>query len=576
MSKSAGKSNKKLSGEVTRRTPEVDRKKGDIKKAGGIKKTAEMVPWEWSHTVAFWGLAVLLFFSNYFKALYFPAQQERALIFAAIVFWFAWLWQWSQQDNGFLNSPLDYFALAFPAVYLISAFQAANYGLAVDEAVKATLCFMVYLAASRLVRNERDIVTVLNVIYMSAIGVALAGLAAATNIIHINRGFLDGRICSVFQYPNTLASYLLAVALIGLYLWRRAAAVETSKHIIQYLYAAANFLILAVFIGTKSQGGFLVFLFVFILFFIVIPKVDRAPVFIHFVTCCLFSALTMWGFLHAAAGGKTGLAWLWILLGLICAPAAHLLYNFGASKGLSHWIAGHKKIVLAAFLLFVVICLAGAAVYAAGHGDMVRAGIEKIRLRNAAERMYFYHDALKMFRERPILGWGGGGWDEAYRAYQSYFYNSDKVHGYYFQVLVETGIVGLLALLAVWAGFLHLTHRLYHQAKTNYAGRFLISVITVSAVSLGLHAAIDFDLSLSALALVLWTMFGLARGAGIYSGAGAAGKKSGKHVAPRYVAPAGVLAALILVIACAASLALAGNYSARVGTRVQSQNVNQS
>jgi len=537
-----------------------------------------------SHTLAFWGLAVLLFFSHYFKALYFPPQQERAFIFAAVIFWFAWLWKWSRRDNIFLANPLDLFALLFPAAYLFSAFRAANYGLAVDEVVKATLYFLIYWSASRLVRNEKDIVTILQVIYLSAAGVALAGLAAATDMIYITRGFLDGRIYSVLQYPNTLASLLAAVTLIGLYLWRKAGAVGTGsplagtkfKCINQYLYAAANFLLFAVFIGTKSQGGFLVFLVAITLFFIVIPKGDRAPVFIHFVTFCLFSSLTMWRFLTAVADGKTGLAWLWIFLGLVFVLAAQWLYNYYEGRGLPRWFFTYKKVVLAAFLLLAVACFVGTGIYAGGHSDIVKTGIEKIHSRSAIERMYFYHDALKMFRERPILGWGGGGWDEAYRAYQSYFYNSDKIHGYYFQVMVETGVIGLLTLLGIWASFLKLTHRLYHGAKTNDAGKFLVSVVTVPAVSLGLHAAIDFDLSLSSLALVLWTMFGLASGAGIYSGAGVEDKKSKKYVPPNYVVPVIVSAASILVIVFAGSLASAGNYSAQVGTKVQIQNVGKS
>jgi tetratricopeptide (TPR) repeat protein len=441
------------------------------------------------------------------------------------------------------------------------------------------LYFLVYWLASRLIRNEKDIITILRVIYTSAIGVALAGLAAATGIINITKGVIDGRLCSVLQYPNTLASYLLAVMFIGLYLWRRAQKTETGrpfagiKNINQYMYAAANFLIFAVFIGTKSQGSFLVFLFAIVLFFIVIPKGDRLPVFVHFVIFSLFSSTAIWLFLRAVADGKMVLAWLWVLLGLITVIAAQLLYNFSESKGLQGWISEHKNIILAAISLIILACFIGAVVYACSHSDIVRMGIEKIRLRNATERMYFHKDALKMFMERPVLGWGGGGWEEAYHAYQSYFYNSDKVHGYYFQVMVETGIIGILVLLGAWACFLHLIHRIYHQDD---AKKFLLCVIMIPAVSLGLHAAIDFDLSLSAVALVLWTMFGLTRGIWLYYGAGAEEKKRKKHVPPNYTVPVIILGVSIIVVIFTGSLVMAGNYSAQVGTKVQSQSVNQS
>ena len=111
---------------------------------------------------------------------------------------------------------------------------------------------------------------------MSAVGVALAGLATATGLVQIRDGFLDGRIYSTFQYPNALASYLAAATLTGLYLWRRAGTPGSNGKVVNslikgmpnwltwtklspYLYAAGNFLLFAVLLGTKSNGGLMVF-----------------------------------------------------------------------------------------------------------------------------------------------------------------------------------------------------------------------------------------------------------------------------------------------------------------------------
>jgi hypothetical protein len=246
------------------------------KKSAPVKKIPDSDQWEIIHSIAFWGLAILLFLPPYFRGLFFQPEQERALIFGAVIFWFAWLWKWSKRDNSFLSHPLDYFVLAFPAVYLVSAFQAANYGLAVDEVVKTTLYFLVYWLASRLVRDEKDITTILHVIYISAIGVALAGLATATGIINIKDGFLNGRIYSSFQYPNALASYLALAVFLGLFFWLKNGSLNLGSTIRDrnvlkllpawllrvrpygYLYGAANFLLLAVLFGTRSRGGLLV------------------------------------------------------------------------------------------------------------------------------------------------------------------------------------------------------------------------------------------------------------------------------------------------------------------------------
>lgn len=550
--------------------------------------------WEYAHSIAFWGLAVLLFLTPYFRGLFFAPEQERALIFAAVFFWFACLWKWRNRDYNFISHPMDYFVLAFPFIYLVSALQAANYGLAVDEVVKTTLYFIIYWMASRLVRNEKDIVNILYVIYFSAIGVALAGLATATGIIHINDGFLERRIYSTFQYPNALASYLAAVVFIGLYLWHRTGPPDSEgiadgavlkgisgrlsiDNIKNYLYAAGFFLLLTVFIGSKSKGAFIIFSIVFVLYMIGLPKGRRVPVFTNFMLAAIPSLIAIWFFLSNAVSKNMGMAWLWIFVGLALVMAGQAFHGFIERRGLYQWIAAHRNLILAAVLLIVVSCCIGAGVYISGHSDSIKNLAEELRLRNATERMYFFQDAIKMFKERPIIGWGGGGWEEAYRAYQGYYYNSNEVHGHYFQIMVEVGIIGILVMLGIWASFLYACHRLYHGARENTDKRFLVLTVTIAALSIGLHAVIDFDLSLSALALVLWTLFGIIRGILIYSSTPAVKEKKGKNfVKLNYPVLAAISVAPVLLVIFAGSLTIASNYASEAGKYIQAKNASQS
>lgn len=562
------------------------------KKSAVVKKTPENDQWEIVRATAFWGLAILLFLPPYFRGLFFQPEQERALIFAAVIFWFAWLWKWSKRDNEFLSHPLDYFVLAFPIVYLISAFQAANYGLAVDEVVKATLYFLVYWLASRLIKDEKDITTILQVIYISAIGVALAGLATTTGIIHILDGFKEGRIYSSFQYPNALASYLAAVMFIGFYLWRRAGSPELGRSTVgsaikgaptwlnldslnQYLYVAGNFLLFAVLLGTKSNGGLLVFSIILILFIIGLPKGNRIPLIIHFILIGIPSFLAIWQFLSAVAGGKMDLAWLWVFIGLALALAGQKLYAFGEERRFVDWVNNHRIHLSVAVIISII--LAGVAVYVVLSGNAEL--IEKIktyhlRLRDVIERAYFFSDALRMIQDRPLLGWGGGGWQEAYRSYQSYLYDSNQVHSYYLQVGVETGVLGILVVLGMWASFLLAAHRAFH-GQQNEGHRLLVWIITMAALSIGVHAVIDFDLSLSALFLVLCSLFGMVRSFDkIMRQSGESIKRKKSYVAPNNAMLIGASILSILIIFFAGSLAAAGNYAKQASAYLQMQNIN--
>lgn len=478
----------------------------------------------WADQAAFWGVALLLFFPPFFRGLFFATEQSRALVLAAALFWLAWWGKHSRRDYVFLSHPLDYFVLALPLAYLAAAAGAVNYGLAVDEIVKNVLYFLVYWLVVQLVREQADLSRFLHVIYLAAVGAALAGLATATGLVNIKDGFLNGRIYSSFQYPNALASYLALAAFLGLFFWQKngplplAAAItdRTLQKMLPdrllnlrpfgYLYAAANFLLLAVLFGTKSRGGLLITGAVFVLYIAGLPWQKRLPVLAHALLAGGLGYVFIHLFINSAGSKQMGVAWLWIGAGLAAAILAQAAYNFFSSRRPPAWLNERAKAgrVLAGLLG----CLAAAGgAFAAFRPELLQKIISFNYLRNAFERTYFIKDALAMLKTRPVLGWGGGGWEEAYRSFQGYLYNSNEVHSYYFQVAVETGVLGLLAVLGIWAAFFWTAHRAYRAAAAGVERKTLVWTLFAGALAVGGHALIDFDLSLSALTIALWTVF---------------------------------------------------------------------
>jgi len=72
---------------------------------------------------------------------------------------------------------------------------------------------------------------------------------------------------------------------------------------------------------------------------------------------------------------------------------------------------------------------------------------------SASGRFTFYKDAFKIIKDYPIIGAGGGGWASLYFGYQSHLYWSNQVHNYFMQVWIETGTLGLLAVISLWIMF---------------------------------------------------------------------------------------------------------------------------
>ncbi|MDN5332062.1 MAG: hypothetical protein PWP45_1287 [Tepidanaerobacteraceae bacterium] len=129
-------------------------------------------------------------------------------------------------------------------------------------------------------------------------------------------------------------------------------------------------------------------------------------------------------------------------------------------------------------------------------------------------RLSFYKDALKMIKDRPVVGWGGGGWKAAYFAYQSYRYFTTEVHSFFLQLMVETGILGLIAFLAV--PVLIIRNIALNKVDDPACTAVNWSVLSSAFAILG-HSAVDFNLSLSAVAMYLWVLFGLAAAEGASS-----------------------------------------------------------
>ena len=70
---------------------------------------------------------------------------------------------------------------------------------------------------------------------------------------------------------------------------------------------------------------------------------------------------------------------------------------------------------------------------------------------NAIQRTVFFEDGMKLFAQSPVIGNGLGSFENAIKGIQSFYYETKYVHNHYIQVLLDTGVVGLLAYLAIFA-----------------------------------------------------------------------------------------------------------------------------
>lgn len=68
---------------------------------------------------------------------------------------------------------------------------------------------------------------------------------------------------------------------------------------------------------------------------------------------------------------------------------------------------------------------------------------------NAIQRLVFFHDGMKLFRQSPVIGLGMGAYENGIKSVQSFYYETKYAHNHYIQALVDTGVIGLILFLAL-------------------------------------------------------------------------------------------------------------------------------
>jgi O-antigen ligase len=144
-------------------------------------------------------------------------------------------------------------------------------------------------------------------------------------------------------------------------------------------------------------------------------------------------------------------------------------------------------------------------------------------------RVSIDRDCLKMFAQRPLLGWGLGVFPEVYPQFRSFYSNFviDKAHNDYLQLLVETGATGFAVmvwfLLSVYRAAIRRVRTWPADLNSEVALAALLGVTGILV-----HSSVDFNLQIPANAALFFVLcvvasmdprFGLHRSGYRYSSA---------------------------------------------------------
>ncbi|HZK43155.1 MAG TPA: O-antigen ligase family protein [Syntrophomonadaceae bacterium] len=463
----------------------------------------------WLPIATFIALGILIFYPPFFRGLFFKEDMFLYHIFTAVVFTLIWVYKIYKKDYTFLKTPLDWAILAYAGAYLLSLIGAVHPGEAFYGFLKVLNYFMVYWMVTQLVKDYKTYENILKVLLAAGTSVAMIGILAATGYSNYPSAF-DGRvILSTLQYPNTTAAYLAVISLVAITM-----LVIEKRLLTKIIYLTTTFLMMLVILCSLSKGAWLIFIIGGLLLLIGMPGLHKIKSLYNLGIAFIAALITYSKFYPAIRAEEPAI--LYLLIGFLIVILGQLAWE---GFRLLNKKAGLKTTIITISLIGLVTLGAGSMFLLGGDDSTFKAEDitnELSRFTNISDSSYtaradFIRWGVAIVKDYPINGTGAGGWNALYHQYQDYLTFTTEAHNHFIQVWVEAGTIGLIAFISIWGLLIFSTYKTYRREKEkgNLQGQVLIWGTFTAAIALGVHAAMDFDLSLAAIALLLWILFAL-------------------------------------------------------------------
>lgn len=240
--------------------------------------------------IVFTLLCMLLFFPPFFKGLFF---ENEILITHILSFGLFIIYLTNKITKGekiAFNSPFDYIGVFFIIAYLFPIVfkQWADLRDAIGVTLRHANFFVVYLMVKEYAQEEKHKNWMLDVFITSGVGIAIIGLLGAAGYVNLQDVVLGNRISSTFQYPNTLAAFLMTLFF-----------VTTGKQALEEklwkknLYAAAGFIMAFTFIFTYSRTAWVMLPVFAIAYLAILPSENRLKTLFYYIAVGLPSLLLL-------------------------------------------------------------------------------------------------------------------------------------------------------------------------------------------------------------------------------------------------------------------------------------------
>lgn len=412
-----------------------------------------------------------------------------------------------------------------PVTYVLALISAASHYYAMNAVLIQCLYAMVFVICLYLLQNKRansiletTIITVAYIIVLFGLfnwlgqGKTVSAMVGWFTATVINGQYnqavwvdaIGPRLASVFQYPNTYAAFLMAFFFVSVF------AITRSKR--WYSHAIHGFMLVPMVVSillTLSRGALM---FLPVVFIILLLFLKPAKQILWILYCLIATVATLaiakpvtdlgqqfhlgqisnsakgWGYVFGASLIVAALTWV---IQRYFAPLLETRTERWSGKRLSSLWLPLSSIAVVLILAFLLLGTSLKNVLPENISN--RLNNINLQQHSLLERLTFYKDAVKVIKDYPVIGAGGGAWASFYEKYQNNPYTSRQAHSFIMQYLVEVGVLGFIVLVAFLAYIFYKYIRGYIRSDETKRNDYFIYFIIV--LSILIHSLMDFNMS---------------------------------------------------------------------------------
>ena len=329
----------------------------------------------------------------------------------------------------------------------------------------------------------------------------------------------DGlRLTSVFQYANTYAAFLMAFLFVAVFY------LTTSRKLVWKLVHA--FMLVPIMVSillTLSRGGLVLLPVIFVIILLFIKPAQQIMWVGHLINSAIATfiiinpitdigyelqkdpsaSLSLKGWLYLFAASVAIALWSWVIQHFMAPWLEKQLDRFSKKKG-SHALipVGGTAIVI----MLVITFISTNAKTMLPENIATRLETINFQQHSLLERFTNYKDTLKIVADYPIIGAGGGAWYSMYEKYQNNPYTTNQAHNFYLQYMTETGILGIVILMAFLIYiYWNYVRSFIHSNEENRNRYFMYFIL---ATSILIHSAMDFNMSFMYIGILVYLCLG--------------------------------------------------------------------